>query len=184
MSALQFEDLPRRIFLDTCVLQIIAQYGEFLWENVEPEPEARIYAIPGGFDELNALHGCLFINQRGAFEYAVADNSIIEIVEKGDHFCTAYSLEMLAYWSTISAAWPPHLSDKARAARIDGGSFAYLSVKDRRLVRDAVRLGCDAFLTIDRKLARNARHIETALGIKVLQPLELWEILAPWAAIF
>jgi hypothetical protein len=120
-----------KIYLDEFfwigVLQLIAQSGEFLWENVEPEPAARIYAFPAGFEELDALRACLFIDQRGAFDDAVSDHSIKEVLEKGDHSFTAYSLEILDYWRTISAAWPSQASDKARAPRLDGGAFGYLS---------------------------------------------------------
>ena len=70
------------------------------------------------------------------------------------------------------------LSAKLREKR-----FGYLSTKDATLIRDAVWLECDVFLTMERKLPKNSAHIEQELGIKVLQPIGYWDLLRPWAAL-
>jgi hypothetical protein len=50
-------------------------------------------------------------------------------------------------------------------------------------VRDALALECDAFLTMEKKLAKNAAHIGTQLGLKILRP-DYWALLRPWAALY
>ena len=62
--------------------------------------------------------------------------------------------------------------------------FVYLSKKDRLLLRDAIILRCEAFLTVERRLPRNAVHIERMLGIRILTPITYWEMLRPWAALW
>jgi hypothetical protein len=75
-------------------------------------------------------------------------------------------------------------SGAAVAAPLTRHSFGYLSAKDGRLLQDALNLECDAFLTMDRKLTRNAAHLEPAVGIKVLRPSGYWALLEPWAALY
>ena len=45
-------------------------------------------------------------------------------------------------------------------------------------------LRCEAFLTMERRLPRNAAHIDRELGIRILTPITHWEILRPWAALW
>ena len=70
------------------------------------------------------------------------------------------------------------------ASRLDEAKFGYLSHKDRRLIRDAVLLRCGAFLTVERRLPRNAPHLERQLGIRILTPITHWEMLRPWVALW
>ena len=70
------------------------------------------------------------------------------------------------------------------AARIDEPKFGYLSEKDRKLLRHAIVLRCEAFLTVERRLPRNAEHVQRELGIRILTPITHWQMLEPWAALW
>ena len=70
-----FDALPRRVFLDSCTLQTLQDYGEFIWENVELSPSDCIHGIPGGYEELDALRAIFFVNQRAMFEFALSKAS-------------------------------------------------------------------------------------------------------------
>ena len=76
------------------------------------------------------------------------------------------------------------IESEVLAGRLDGHQFGYLSVKDKNLLRDAVVLRCDAFLTVERKLPKNADHIESELGIRVMTPVAHMGLLRPWAALW
>lgn len=39
------------------------------------------------------------------------------------------------------------------------------------------------FLTVERRLPRNAAHFERALGLLILTPITHWKMLQPWAAL-
>jgi hypothetical protein len=39
-------------------------------------------------------------------------------------------------------------------------------------------------MTVERRLPRNAAHIERELGIVVLTPIIHWNMLRPWAALW
>ena len=78
----------------------------------------------------------------------------------------------------------PTAESEALAARLDEPKFGYLSEKDGRLLRQAIILRCEAFLTVERRLPRNAAHIKRELGISILTPITLWGMLQPWAALW
>ena len=95
---------------------------------------------------------------------------------------------MLDYWEGCLAAYEEQDyafsgHGKALAAEFEGNRLGYLSTKDAKLVRDAVLLECDVFLTMEGKLPKNALSIEKALGIKVMQPVRYWELLKPWTSL-
>ena len=74
--------------------------------------------------------------------------------------------------------------DDAVTAAIESASYGYLGAGDRALVKDALALGCDTFLTMESRLPKNAGHLQRTLGIRVLSPIGMWDILRPWAALF
>jgi hypothetical protein len=78
----------------------------------------------------------------------------------------------------------PTAESETLAARLDEPKFGYLSDKDRLLLRHAITLRCEAFLTVERRLPRNAAHIGRELGIRILTPITHWEMLQPWAALW
>jgi hypothetical protein len=91
------------------------------------------------------------------------------------------------YWQTAVEEGEIDVSSavrRERAARVDGPSFGYLGAGDRALVRDAVEFGCDAFLTVEKRLAKNTRHVESELGLRILRPTNLWALLQPWARLY
>lgn len=69
-------------------------------------------------------------------------------------------------------------------AKLNSSSFGYLSAKDHLLIADAVSLGCEAFLTMESRLPKNAAHIERELEIKVVTPVQHWELLRPWSKLY
>jgi hypothetical protein len=62
--------------------------------------------------------------------------------------------------------------------------FGYLSRQDRLLLQEAVTYRCEAFLTMEHRLPRNAVDIQRELGIEVLTPIAHWAMLQPWAALW
>lgn len=183
-----FATLPKRIFLDSSTLQALQVYGEFIYENVEPEPTDRIRSISGGYEELDALRAIIFVGKRAQFELALSLNSFDEVTAKHDAEYLQWAYEVLAYWNGYLAAY--HGRDTLRGTQaskafdLNVPRFRYLSAKDRALLQDALSLECDAFLTLDRKLAKNSKHIDREVGLRVLLPTEFWDFLKPWARLF
>jgi hypothetical protein len=183
-----FENLPKRIFLDSSVLQTLQDYGEYIYDVGELEDEFRILRTPNGLRNLNALRDIMIIAQRANFEFALSENSLNEVVEKVDFSYMRWAHEMLDYWIDCIKSYETHnaFSGKGKDVlkRIKEEQFDYLSIKDKLLIFDAVLLECDAFLTMEEKLTRNAENIEKKLGLRILRPFEYCEVLQPWAALF
>lgn len=174
------------MFLDSSTLQAIFRYGEFIWENVEPPPDDRAYSV-GLLPNLDALR-CIFqVNQRAGFDIVFSESAYREAAAKGESRYTRYAAAVFDHWLTRveeyrGRAMHGHGADVA--ARLERSGFGYLSAKDKRLLQDALALECHAFLTLDRKLAKNKQHLEATVGIRVLLPTEYWALLRPWAAVW
>jgi hypothetical protein len=179
-----FEALPRRPFLDSSTLQTVLQYGGFIFENVEPPTSARGLHVPGFRDELEALRGILQVNQRAMLDVALSENSLREVADKQDPAYMSWALDVLDHWRTrIAERQGRAFSGRGvDPSRLD--TVGYLSKKDRILLKDALAFECDAFLTMDRKLAKNAAPLRAAVGIYVLRPVDYWASLQPWAALY
>ena len=185
---MSFEQIPGRVFLDSSTLQTLQVYGEYIYDGGEIPRENKIWSIPDGFQNLEALRKIMLVGRRGSLQLALSRNSLQEIVDRGSNDYLQWALEILEYWDDCLAAYQDKgyaFSGKGNllSIKLQGNQFGYLSTKDAILIQDAVLLECDVFLTMEQKLPRNAVHLEQNLGIKVLQPIGYWNLLRPWAAL-
>jgi len=182
-SVCDFESLPSRIFLDSNILQNLQKYGEYIWDN-------NIDIIDNIKERRNiiALHDIFSLNFRNSFEFALSQNSIKEVFDKGDKSYLQWAFDVLDYWMSCIDEYRNSEAFSGEGEKllekINEECFNYLSKKDKALIFDAIVLECDAFLTMDIKVWKNRKHIESKLGIKVFQPYEYWEILRPFAALW
>lgn len=166
------------------MLQTLQTYGGFLYENEPLTPDDPMHRDAKGVAKIEALRSIMQVAERAPFEFALSNNSFVEVRRRGDARYVQWAYDVLDHWlACLEECEPPNGDAKALEA-IDSGSCGYLGTGDRALLRDAVALECDSFLTMENKLPKNAGQIEKTLGIRVLSPLEMWEILRPWAALF
>lgn len=182
--SLQFEDMPRRIFLDSSTLQTLLDYGGFLYENEPLNVTDPIYRDAKGIVKLEALRLIMQIAERAPFEFALSGNSFAEVHARRDSGYLQWAYDVLDHWLTCLEESGEPRGDLAAFAAIDSNSYGYLGEGDRALLRDAIALECDTFLTMENKLTKNAGHIERTLSLRVLSPTEMWEYVQPWASLF
>lgn len=185
---MSFKQIPGRVFLDSSTLQTLQDYGEFIYDGGKIGNNNKIFSIPNGFQNLEALRQIMLVGSRGSLQLVLTQNSLKEVLDRRSDYYLQWALEMLDYWEGCLAAYEDSstaFSGKGilLSTKLLGNQFGYLSTKDAILIRDAVLLECDVFLTMERKLTRNAKHLERKLGIKVLQPIGYWDVLRPWAGI-
>ena len=180
----RFEDIPRRIFLDSSTLQALQSYGGFLYENEPLLPGDRIHRDQRGVAKLEALRCIMLVAARAPFEFALSENSFAEVKRRGDTRYLQWAYDVLDHWLSCVEGSKDTGTTGATGTAIDSVSYGYLGAGDRALLKDALSFGCDAFLTMENKLPRNADHLRSTLGIRVVSPIEMWEVLQPWAALF
>lgn len=177
-----FKYLPRRIFLDSNVLQNLQVYGEFVFDNVEVSKDDK------NAENIAALRNIFFVNQRAIFEFALSNNSIKEVLKKNDKSYLQWAFDVLDHWNCCINEYENAEAfsgnGKGLLQKLNEKQFGYLSKKDKRLLFDSIILECDAFLTMDLKLWKNKKHMEHKLGIKILQPFEHWNLLKPFARLW
>jgi hypothetical protein len=182
-----FEALPKRVFLDSSTAQTLFSYGEAVFEGQAPPLGDRAYSMPSFVDDLRALEMIFAINERAGFEFPLSTNSLSEVAAKGDRRYLRWGLDLLDHWLVSLEEYRGGAFDgkgEALADKLGGSSFGYLSTKDRLLLKDALLMECDAFLTMEHRLARNASHIARETDLLVLRPPEYWRRMAPWAPLY
>ncbi len=189
-ATVPIEDVPWRLFLDSTVLQALQQFGGFIYDGDSIPLNHKIRVVPNGVLNVKALQNIMQVGYRANFELVLSSNSLEEVANKGDEDYIRWAFEVAAYWISVKEEYRNSGKSAfsgegvANAAQLDSPKFGYLGAKDKLLLRDALELECSAFLTMDRKLAKNSVHIEKHIPLRVLEPVQYWELLRPWAALF
>ena len=140
--------------------------------------------MPEGIANVEALRNIFSVNERAQFEWIVSRASMQEAYDKGEPRHMQWLWDIADHSQVCLESDGPTAESQALGARLDELRFDYLSRKDRLLVRDAIILRCEAFLTVERRLPRNAPHLERELGMRILTPIVHREMLRPWAALW
>ncbi len=149
-----------------------------------PTLSSTLWRIPDAVSNVAALRELFRVTERAAFEWIVSRGSADEAVAKRDSGHSRWLYDIAHHSEVCLESDGATEQSEALAARLEERQFGYLSIKDRRLIQDAVALRCDAFLTMERRLPRNAPHLARTIGLLVLNPAQHWEILRPWAALW
>ena len=89
------------------------------------------------------------------FEFVVTDASLREVEARNKPWFTQWVLSILDTWliqSEREVTSPGTTFEEPR--------FGMISVKDRRLLQQAIDWRCDAFLTMERRLPTSARFVQ------------------------
>lgn len=179
-----FEHLPRRIFLDSCTAQTLLNYGSYISEGESISPNDRAHSVPDLIENIEALRSIFLVSERALFEWIISQGSIREGEEKHDAIHMRWLNDIASHTECCLEGEGPTDFSRTTAQRLSEPKFGYLSKKDALLLKHALLLRCEAFLTVERKLPRNAAHLERELGLRILTPAQHWELLRPWAALW
>jgi len=194
----RFESLPGRLLMDTCVLNLLQDEGEYIFEGQLPTNIAE--------DDLNpdwvALRWILQVNERASFQFFVSPIAFAELANEKDMLRSQrrlnWVLDVLDVWLIMLE----ETSDRVAA----GGAVRHrfkltkevqdlesrlMEIPDfrrdplDRLLMVQYRMSnCDAFLTTDENTIWRHRERLKELGITVLRPSDFWELLKPWVALW
>lgn len=183
----RWQAMPRRVFLDSSTLQTLLTFGEEIFDNVEP---ADLPAhLAGLVADVEALRKIFAVNQRANFEFALSAASLDEVRDKGDRLYLRWAFDVLDHWEACLAGYIKVGAFSGEGACLstilDEPRFVgSLGAKDRILLKDAIALECDCFLTMEKKLPKHDAQLRQAVGLAILRPPNLWELIRPWAALY
>lgn len=195
MAKSEYKQLPRRIFLDTNVLQYLENFGEFIFDHYQENDECLVST--GGkevlkdtklYNEIEALRFLLLGIDRTNVEFAISESTFKEVQKAGKHNYTQWFFEMWDCWQNILREYENEIPPKSAELRLekfnnDQSLLQRLSKTDSDIIRDAIFFDCNAVLTTD-KFRNLHEEINNKYGLMVLHPSDLWELLKPWQALW
>lgn len=185
----EFESIPGRVFLDTCVVNLLLDYGEQIHDCVDV-PDSVTDRMRR---DIEALRMMFRTGARASWQLAVSPYTYREVISTRDPqkagTLDAWFCEIWHYWRQFlhSSDDLPSFSEAEdiRLANLASGVLDVLpDVADRTLVCDALVYRCDAFCTRDWSTILRFREGLSELPIRILTPAEWWDLIRPWAELW
>lgn len=176
-----FQQIPGRVFLDTCVVNMMLDHGEVLYDGADipttlPPDRAR---------ELEALCGICDTGTRALWRFTISERTFHELnATKRDSRRRELVRWFAELWHYQSEFSDPRPLARARLSELRRQLRVLPDVADRELILDAVRDNCQAFCTVDRRTIIKHQACLTALPLRVLTPSQWWADIKPWAAVW
>jgi hypothetical protein len=131
-------------------------------------------------DEIDALRMIFMVNQRAMFQFVVTEASWREVVNRARPGYTQWVYDVLDTWLVHSEG-----EERPTPGRtFEDQRFGMISVKDRRLLQEALDWRCQAFITMERRLPTAAAFIERQTGLRVMRPTTYWNLLSRFAPLY
>lgn len=195
MAALMRLGPPGRPMLDTNILQVLYDEGEYIYDGFWAEDRAE----PD--EELIALRQVMEQARRQQFQLVTSPISAVEVLniqsiqEKREKL--SWFLEMQDYWTfELDGSGDRKASGGTVQHRFKlGTAFQHLEAElmrivdlrrdpmDRLLVVHTRMANCDVLLTRDRNSLWKHREALAGLGIRVVVPSEYLDMIEPWAGL-
>lgn len=179
--------VPRRIFLDTCTFQALADCGGFVFgeDNFPQTTHYRSGRCPqvlrrsDAREILECLRSIFLFNERAQFDWIVSGGSLKEVDAGGDQYRSSYIRDIIDHSSICLSENPPTETADTMATYIAGPNCGFLSAKDKRLLVEAAAADCDVFLTIEKRLPRMAGAVLREIPLLIATPTSFWALLEP-----
>lgn len=193
----RFRNLPRRVFLDTNVLQYLQDFGEFIFDHYR-ENEKYLLGPRGKeitkdnrlYREVLALEKIFLGIDRTNIEFSLSEAVFKEVIDKKDSAFYRWFCDVWDHWQGVLAEYrespfSKEAQERHEKACPDKSLLGNLSKRDREIVLDSIRFDCDALLTVDRFGDKNKQSfVYIKYQLTVLRPTDLFAILKPFQALW
>ena len=182
-----FFAIPRRAFLDTNVVNLILDYGEYVHENMPLRADLNLNLRR----EVEALGGIFDTGQRAFWQFVISPLTYQELSATANPTRRAnlesWFAELWHCWREIVRVMenlPTFIeAEHTRVGLLSSGILDVLpDVADRVLLTDAIVYRCDCFCTFDKRTVLKHRDKLGELPIQILTPSEWWAQIKPWAS--
>lgn len=186
---MNLKEVPGRVFLDTCVVNFILDYGEQIHDGVEPHAglTERVLA------DIEALHDIFLTGQRAMWQLATSPHTYQEVIQTQDSHrqeqLESWFSEIWDYWQGIieqNDDLPTFVeAENIRVRLLSSGTLDVLhDLADRVLLCDAVVYRCDLFCTRDWSTILKHRPSLAGLPLDIVTPTEWWGRIRPYAGLW
>jgi hypothetical protein len=158
----------------------VHDYGHVIWDAEPFVPRGRAAKVKDYDKDLAALRMIFTINERAMFEFVVTEASLREVVARDKPRFTQWVYDVLDTWLIQSEGE----KSPAPGTTFDDHRFGMISMKDRRLLQEALDWRCDAFMTMERRLPTAAPFIERTTDLRVMRPTAYWGLLDRLAKLY
>ncbi len=178
-DAYPYEKIPKRVFLDTNVVNLLVLNAEQIFEQAPVEDRADKTLS----QDIEALMHVFYFGARASWDLIASQKTIEEITATPDALVRQDLLEYALGF--LQPRVDDGTSSRDFGRRLSGTHFvsALPDFADQILLGDAIGHGCDAFCTRDRRTIVKHRDKLGQLPIRILTPLEWWQCIKPWAGL-
>lgn len=177
-----FESIPRRVFLDTNVLNALVKRSAHVFEH-EPIP---LETQPTLATDVEALMHVFFVGARANWDLLASQKTLDELSQTRNGALREDLLEYALGFVNRD------LEDEDRRFAADFGRrlidapfvAALPDLADRELIGNAIGFGCDAFCTCDRTTIVRRRGQLRQVPLRIMTPAEWWAHVKPWAGLW
>lgn len=180
-----FEEIPRRVFLDTNIVDCLVKWGPCIFERVEPPSP-----LDGTLrNDIESLMHIFLIGSRANWDIVTSDKTLDELSQTQNEKLRGelldYGFDLVAYCDgNFGRGDERYARDLARRLRDSHFLAPLRDISDRDLIAHAIAFECDVFCTRDRRSIHRKRDSLQALPLKILTPSEWWQHIRPWAALW
>jgi len=183
---LDIKKIPRRAFLDTCVVNFILEYSDQIHDNWPLPQDVNTRTS----EDIHALRKIFIAGSRGGIQFAVSPFTYSEIAGTQDsgklsHLHTWFQ-ELWQYWRSVVDSYndlPNFIEADDIRVQLLISEYARVlpDLSDRILLCDALVYRCDLFCTRDWNTILKHRKELSGLPIKFVTPSEFWALIQPFA---
>lgn len=175
-----YESIPRRIFLDTNIINLLVKHSEQVFEQAP---------IPANLDhtcarDTEALMHVFHVGARANWDILASRKSLDEISRTPNPDIRD---DLLDY--AVLLVGPPDEDSSFAASfgrRLVDAPFvsALPDPADRELIGNAIGFSCDVFCTSDQRTIIRKRDFLRQLPLRIMTPVEWWAHVKPWAGLW
>lgn len=175
-----FERVPKRIFLDTNVVNLLIKHSHQIFEQ---------YPVPEHLDttkarDIEALMHVFHFGSQANWDILASRKTLDEIDQTPDidtrDELLGYAIQLVGLPDEDSA----FAADFGRRLRDASFMSALPDTADRELIGNAIGLGCDVFCTCDRRTIVRRREHLPLMPLRILTPDEWWAHVKPWGGLW